>query len=106
MVQFKSDLELTLLRARETSSTVATAQMVPLGVQGVITGLTIVAGVDLAHYEIRDGGAAGEIIHEIVAPIDNSEHLGFPSGLAFADGVHATLVTGTTPDLFVTSNDE
>ena len=106
MVQFKSDLELTLLRARVTSQTSATAQMVPRDVKGVITGLTCVAGVDLAHYEIRDGGSAGTIIHEIIAPLTESEFIGFPVGLAFDDGVHATLISGTTPDLFVTSNDE
>ena len=106
MVQFKSDLELTLLRARVTSQTSATAQMVALGISGVITGLTCIAGVDLAHYEIRSGGPSGTIIHEIIAPLTESEFIGFPVGLAFADGVHATLINGTTPDLFVTSNDE
>ena len=101
----KADLELTLLRARESFTTSASAQLIPLAVIGVVTQVTVVAGIDAARYELRDGGATGTVIHEIIAPLAESVSISFPVGLAFNDGLHAILVSGTTPDIYVTASD-
>ena len=91
------DLEAAFRRAVESQGTVsATGDVVAQDNQGVVTLLTLTAGVDAATAIVRTGGASGTVLCNISAPIGTTVAVPFPAGMLYTDGIHVTL-TGTAP---------
>ena len=91
----RSDLVNFFFNARNPlGSVVADGQLVALGLEGLITEITVVGGATGPVVTIKDGGSGGTIIASATVLAIDTVQLTFPAGLEFNDGVYVDVVSG------------